>query len=372
MKRERKYGIDLLRIVSMLMVLTLHVLKKGGILGHTQPLSAKYEAAWFLETASSCAVNCYAIISGYVGYRSKFKISSVISIWLQVVFYTLGITAIFFVCMPEIVTGQTWFKACFPVMTEHYWYFTAYFALLFFAPLLGNAIQHLNRRVLRISIWGGVMLFSVLSTVFSVDHFMLSGGYTMLWLLFLYMIGGYIHKYNVESKHSALTYFAVYLVMIVISWGSKFLLEANPDKLQGWTEFYGTGALLGYTSPTVLLAGIALVLCFAKLKFPFGKRLIALLAPHAFAAYLIHTQTLIWQYLFKNCFVSLAELPVWKMVGAIAVAVGVIYLLCTLIDMVRSGLFQLLHIKPMLLWLDKKLNLYAPSETQTPQLKEKV
>lgn len=372
MKRNRNYGIDLLRIVSMLLVLTLHVLKQGGILNHTQPLSAKYEVAWLLETAAFCAVNCYAIISGYVGYRSKFKVSAVVSIWLQVIFYTVGITAVFSVFLPQTVTWRTWVAACFPVMSEQYWYFTAYFALMFFAPLLGAAIQHLDRGVLRISIWGVGILFTVLSTVFSVDHFMLNNGYTLLWLLYLYIVGAYIHKYNVESKHSALTYFMMYLVMVALTWGSQLLMEFNPEKLKGWAEFYGTHVLLRYTSPTILLAGLALVLCFAKLKFPFGKKLIALLAPHAFAVYIIHTQKLVWKHIFENRFASFTELSGWNMLAAIAVAVVAIYLLCTLVDILRSALFKLLHIKPVLLWLDKKLDLYRPSETKGPETTEKV
>ena len=72
-KRERNYGIDLLRIVSMLMVVVLHVLGQGGVLKTSTPLSIGYSVAWILEIAAYCAVNCYALISGYVGVNSKFK-----------------------------------------------------------------------------------------------------------------------------------------------------------------------------------------------------------------------------------------------------------------------------------------------------------
>ena len=58
--------------------------------------------------------------------------------------------------------------------------------------------------------------------------------------------------------------------------------------------------------------------------------------------------------------------------AAFAVAVVAIYLLCTLVDILRSALFKLLHIKPVLLWLDKKLDLYRPSETKGPETTEKV
>ena len=43
---ERNYGIDLLRIVSMMMVVLLHVLGQGGILDGSDPLTVKSETAW--------------------------------------------------------------------------------------------------------------------------------------------------------------------------------------------------------------------------------------------------------------------------------------------------------------------------------------
>lgn len=85
--QKRNTGIDLLRVVSMAMVVALHVLGQGGILGASAERSANYNIAWFLEIAAYCAVNCYALISGYVGIRAKHKASNIIMLWLQVALY---------------------------------------------------------------------------------------------------------------------------------------------------------------------------------------------------------------------------------------------------------------------------------------------
>lgn len=47
---KRDYGIDLLRIVSMLMVPMVHILGQGGVIGATVPFSLQYESAWLLES----------------------------------------------------------------------------------------------------------------------------------------------------------------------------------------------------------------------------------------------------------------------------------------------------------------------------------
>ena len=72
---RRNYGIDLLRMLAMWMVIILHILNKGGVLSAAAPLSAGYEAAKLLEAGAYCAVNCYGLISGYVGVQHRFRYS---------------------------------------------------------------------------------------------------------------------------------------------------------------------------------------------------------------------------------------------------------------------------------------------------------
>ena len=92
---ERNYGIDLLRILAMFMIVMLHVLGRGGILENATIFSAHYKIAWLLEVICYGAVNIYALISGYVGFRAKHKYVNIIMLWLQVIFYTVSITILF-------------------------------------------------------------------------------------------------------------------------------------------------------------------------------------------------------------------------------------------------------------------------------------
>ena len=89
MGEKRNYGVDALRILAMYMIVILHVLGQGGILDAVRRGTGQYSVAWFMEIASYCAVNCYALISGYVGVKTKFRMSNILYLWLQVVFYGL-------------------------------------------------------------------------------------------------------------------------------------------------------------------------------------------------------------------------------------------------------------------------------------------
>lgn len=73
---KRNSGIDLLRIISMIMIVTLHLLGHGGILNNLEPFTSGHYSAWTLEIIAYCAVNCYALISGYVSVHQNSNIQT--------------------------------------------------------------------------------------------------------------------------------------------------------------------------------------------------------------------------------------------------------------------------------------------------------
>lgn len=95
MKYERNYGIDLLRLVLMYMVCMLHTLGQGGILGVCQAGTVEYKAFWFLEILSYCAVDGFAIISGYMAVDRPRKYEKLVDMWFQAFFYSFVITMLF-------------------------------------------------------------------------------------------------------------------------------------------------------------------------------------------------------------------------------------------------------------------------------------
>lgn len=85
-KHEKNYGIEWLRILSMYMVAVLHTLGQGGIIGSFKQGDLSFSIAWFLEIAAFGAVDCFALISGYVGYHSHFRYKKGLRIWFQTFF----------------------------------------------------------------------------------------------------------------------------------------------------------------------------------------------------------------------------------------------------------------------------------------------
>lgn len=359
MRDERNYGVDALRILAMLMVVVTHILGVGGIFDACETLSPQYGVAWFLEAACYCTVNCYALISGYAGINASYKYSNIVLLWLRVVFYTVSITVLFGIFMPEVVRATDYIKAFFPVMKSPYWYFTAYFALFFFIPILNKAINAMTREQVRAVVIGAVLFISVFQTVFG-DVFGTAEGSSALWLIVLYVIGAYIRKFDPLKRLTAGKALIGYLITTTLSWGFKVAADAAPLLLgedNGFAMLISSYSdrLIRHISPTLLASAVFLLILFKQLSIPDAmKRIIKFLSPMAFSVYIIHAHPLVWRNFVRTKFEAYSLLPA----GALAVAVIgtalLIFGICCVCDLLRIIFFKKMKIKQRLVEFEKR------------------
>ena len=106
-----------------------------------------YSVSSLLQIVAYCAVNCYAIISGYVGYKEEdnYHYTKYLKFWIPVFFSIAWELQLFFYV---INSGSVGIKeiiwAFFPVTTYEYWYVNAYTALFFLIPWINRLIQNIN------------------------------------------------------------------------------------------------------------------------------------------------------------------------------------------------------------------------------------
>ena len=338
MEKKRFYGIDLARILSMFMVVILHILGQGGILKVLSPdRPAAYFAAWWLEAASFGAVNCFAMISGFVGVNGKHKPSRLIGLWLQTVFYTLVITLCFFVFRPSLVAWKEWRCALFPVTAKQYWYVTAYFLLFLLMPMLNAGMRKITRRssaILLAALTVGVVLLPYL---LGTDPYKLGGDYSPLWLIVLYPFGAHFRRFGfpkaLDGKGRSL---CIFLLCAAATVAGK-AIPAIPS-------------LYNYHSPTVLIGSVALFSFFVHTdpRGKISKPLISFFAPTALAVYIIHSHPLLWKYCWKGrtalFAADSAPLMILKVLGLAAA----VFLVCAVIERIRMRLFRLLRIDSLI------------------------
>lgn len=333
---NHNYGIDILRIISMFMICVLHTLNQGGVLVHCDQNGIinwpQYNMAWTLEIATYGCVNLYALVSGYVGINSKFKPSRVLSFMAEILFYTLLITLFFQIKYPSLVNGKVWFKAIFPVMNQEYWYVTAYFGLLIIMPFLNAGLKNIDNKYLVVFSIASMLYFSLFPILFKSGAFNLGAGYSLIWLLILYIFGGAIRRLNLERIPPYIGVI-IYILMVVITYNI-------PDS-----------RYVDYTSPTILLGSIGLLLSCVRIKINNKKPLkfiLKLLGEATLAVYLIHVHPLIWNKYINDFAVKLhmTENPsVVLLFFKIMLAGLVILVFGLVVDIVRIYLFKLIRLK---------------------------
>lgn len=346
-KKERNYGIDLLRIVSMFYVILLHALGQGGVLKTVAPNSMQYMASWFLEVFSYGAVNIFALISGFVSYSDypkKLKPTHYAMLWCQIVFYGVSVTIISQLISPSVVTKKDFLAALFPVTNNFYWYFTAYTGLFFVMPILNAAVRALSRTTLKKIFIVLFLLFSAFDTV--VRHFQLNNGYSFLWIAILYLMGAIVKKCGIGRRARPLFLILGIFLLCLISWAWKvygvdfYLFKIKVAK----------GFLVSYTSPTVLCSSVLHLLLFMKLSVAEPMRkIISFAAPAAFAAYILNNNPVVWSHVMKNLFIPIAGKQTLIIVLCVLLFSVAFLTLSILIDKIRIFIFNLVRLQK---WLD--------------------
>ncbi len=344
---ERNHGIELLRIFAMLLAAVLHILKKGGVITASEGNLAAYSTVWLLEAAAYCAVNCYALISGYVGYSDRpkpLRLARCIELWLQVVFYSVIITTVYCIAGVGSVGVSDFADAFLPVTSKQYWYFTAYIGMFFFIPLLNALVRRLNRRALVslcIMLIAVFSLYDTFASFWKKDPLALVGGHSPLWLGVLYIFGAAMKKLRVPESMSSKKALLIYASAAVFT----ALFKITGDRL---LRFVPGSLFVRDTSPTVLLCAAALLVAFARFK-PCRKltEFAVLFAPAAFGVYLLHVSPLVFEHVIGNRFAFIGRLPFPLIPFAVLSSAGVILAVGLAADKVRILLFKALGVPKM-------------------------
>ncbi len=292
-KKKRDANIELLRIVAMLMIITLHFnIHSKALLELGEPASSVQIFATVLEAIAITGVNVYVLISGYYLSSSKVRLSKVLLLILQVYFYTLLISgAMMFVgaysVKPEDKLDRA-LRYLFPISSEHYWFVTAYVIMYVLAPVMNAAVNTLKRKQLKTVIIGLLTWFCFIKSIVPVKFGTDRMGYDFGWFICLYLIAAYIRKYDIvlfrDVKKSALVYL---ISVVVIAAFSLVFYKINFDT--GNFNYYAevpchynfffalTGAL-----------GLFSVFRFMRLKENLLADVIRIIAPYTLGVYLLH------------------------------------------------------------------------------------
>ena len=327
--KVRESNLELLRIVSMLMIIFHHYIMHGIILPCegdptlSQSINfSDYEAILkSVNFGGRFGINCFVLISGYFMIKQAANLRKILILWVQVVFYTV---VLFFVTIYAcdsyreslpIIGYSSVFSLFFPLFFGKYWFITTYVALCLISPYLNLLLTRFSKKDFQKYLF--ILLLCSLC---------FQGG-VLISFIFLYSLAAYIRLYSPFQSRSGIFWLLLTLVgcaihIIATIFAETFTLNSIVTKI--W-------ALIPACSICVM--SVCSFMFFRSLRIK-PSRLINAIAATTLGIYLIHDHTevrrVLWKYL---CVCDWVQHPYFILHCVVSV-LG-IFLVCSLLDYIR-------------------------------------
>lgn len=277
---NRDSNAELLRIVSMLMILVHHVVVHGlfpGFESGDMSVGLSTCVAMLLNGLFYVGASSFVLISGYYGIRFKWR--ELLNLYLIVVFYT----ALWQIGKPIIQGTSLSIEALeitlLPFSHRSLWFIQGYFILYLLSPILNAAVEHLEKRK--------YVLVLGLLTVLNVYLGFWWGkynynGYNYAQMVYLYMIAGYLRRYvNIGTiDRYRWKWLGLYIAGALL-W-TMFTIGKLYIDMPHWK-------IMSYNNPFTILSSIGFFLFM--MSFHFQSKSVNWIAKSCFAMYLLQNKT---------------------------------------------------------------------------------
>jgi len=327
--KTRQTNIEILRILSMFMILVIH----ANMVSISPPTSMELQRnciptvmRCFWESLGIGAVDVFVLISGWFSIHPRLR--SVSSFMFQILFFWGG----GFVLMLILGYSELSMKnvlACFS-LTKWDWFVKSYSVLLILAPVLNIFLETSTAKLQRQVVFWFFLFSSTYGWLMGASRFFLNG-YGPLSFIGLYLLAGYVHKnighFNYDKRIDLSVFFIAVVLNTVIATTSLHVKEGL------------FGAVYAYNNPLVIWGGLHLLLFFSKLQIPINT-LINKVAASSFAVYLLHSQVDIRPFFTSFVYYLYSKYNGMACISLIFVFLLLVFMISVLIDQIRICLWK--------------------------------
>ena len=333
-KFKRDTNLDLLRIVSMLLIVLIHSIDHSGVLEAAENSSpAMYFYVRFTYALCMVCVNCYVLLSGYYLVTSKFKFQKLIVLWMETVFYALTLRIIFILFGERPFSIVSLVSCFFPFLTGRYWFITIYVGMYLAFPFLNILIHAMDRKThtaLNLCLF---LLFSLWNSIHPAIAGMNSGGgWGLAWFVVLYMLAAWFRLYYKPSRKPG-SFFLLFLLIPLLIASAQLLFRTLgigifQSILANWFK---------YNSAPVYFMTLCLFVAFlnVRIKDSISARIISVISPLTFGVYLIHAQADVSPWLWDTLNMPARMNSIFFPVEQLLIVFG-IFAICIVIDYLRK------------------------------------
>lgn len=342
MTSQRNSSIELLRILSMLMVLNVHTFSAPNnldILTVGGGDLARLFVDFFREASSISCVNLFVLISGY--FSINWKVRSISSLVFQVYFW---IFLIYSICLISGYVDFSYRQLASRIIgiMSGYWFIPAYIGLYVFAPLLNAFVEKSTRKELLWYIVIFYIFFTIDAMPFSSNYS--RSGYSIYSFMGLYLIGRYLKTCNWDchnkylSKKKILLWFSIVTFLIA----AVAILIASIFKKGGAALHTFPLSTFAYNNPLVIMQSVLIFIFFLKIRL--RNKFVNWCSASALALYLLHMHPDL-KYNFYDFADKLYMLPILNQYLTIILLIITVALIAIPIDKVRAWMFDITYDK---------------------------
>ncbi len=342
---KRASNIELLRIITLIFIIAHHYSLHGGF-DFDAGFCTNLLITQIFSIGGKLGVNIFVLISGYfLSKQPVFRWKSILNFFVQVSFFSIAISLIFYAFSADTLTIKAIIKSLFPLVFNEWWFASAFFLLMFFAPVLSSFLKSCNKKTHLIYIAFMFLIWCVIPSF--IEKYVQFN--ELLWFVFLFFVGSYIEKYSHSSSKNKLINGLLFSASMVAIIG-YFLFFDFFVKNKNFFDEYNLYIVTRLNSIILTVASVSLFSLVIHSK-PFYNKFINRISACMFGVYLIHDHRLIrsflWEDLFKNSQYQNSNMLIIHAISSVAI----VFAVCTILSLGYNLTVERL--------LDKFLNKYA-------------
>ena len=356
--KKRDSGVEVLRIIAIMMVIGLHAFKFGNYYEQAEAVGGFVRISSIgIRVLLIPAVDIFLLITGYFMVKMRFDIKKaykrVFRIYTVVLFYSIALSLLSLMLGPEFYTingnkdsiSIIIARMLLPVMSQTWYFLSHYIVMCLLAPFVNIILQNIKKKDYHVlltvttflmSIWFMMAHVKFFDKVVSIAFFSdIQRGMSVFSFLYLYIIGGYIRLHIPKKEKPNPKYLLFALCFFVIDG----LLFTVLEKMLELDEM-----VLRYSNPCVIFMAVMLLMFFKDLHF--HSKIINTLASTTIGVYAIHEFRYVREWLwnmfdFRKVDCSNMFLNVVYIISIMVMVFGV----CAIIDLLRQKLFKVFEGK---------------------------
>lgn len=334
----RSSNIELFRIISMLMIVAHHYLVNSGLLDYIDVQSSLHFQDYFLLLfgwAGKTGINCFVLITGYFMCTSHITKKKFGKLLAEIYFYDMVLWCIFFFTGYEAFSIKSFLKMLFPFFTVADNFTSCFLLFYLLIPFLNKLIYALTEKE---HFWLMMWCMGVYVFLPSFAKANVIFNY-VTWFSILFIIASYIRLYPKDWFGNFKITGMLMAVSLILSWASVAVL-ATLSRMVGKNIGISYFFVSDSNKILALATGVSAFLFFKNIKIGYNK-IINTIAASTFGVLLIHANSdTMRRWLWVDVCNNVGAYQEGNVIIHSIVSVVAIYVVCTIIDMIRIRLIE--------------------------------